>query len=215
MRPDLYKRPNKPAFVAVKERRAERRAADAEADALKAAHKRGDRAPLAVHKSTECHVTPPDVAARMVAYFGGGGDYLTLEPSAGTGNLISALFAAGQTQFELCAIEREASLWLALKQRFPSKIRGFNECFLGYAARAAGRIEYPRIIMNPPFSKARQHIEAARSLWGFGGHRSKVLIALVPATFEHPEAEELERLGPETFASAAVHSKIIRFHADA
>lgn len=36
------------------------------------------------------------------------------------------------------------------------------------------------------------------------------LVALVPVTFEHPEAEHLETLPPDTFSTARVHTKIIR-----
>ena len=36
------------------------------------------------------------------------------------------------------------------------------------------------------------------------------LVALVPVTFEYPEAEQLETLPPDTFSTARVHTKIIR-----
>lgn len=202
MKLDVYKRPDKPASVLIKDRRAPK------ADKAPTV---APRAPLVVDRATECHVTPPDVARRMVEYLDSCGDVMTLEPSAGTGNLIAALFEAGQSEYELCAIERHIELWRSLNLRFPARIRGFNECFLEYADRVRGRAEFPRVIMNPPFRHARKHIEAARSLWGFGGHHEKTIIALVPATFEHDDAETLEHLPSDTFATTKVHSKIIRF----
>lgn len=54
-------------------------------------------APVVVDRATECHVTPAGVAARMARYLGPTGDYLTLEPSAGTGALIKALLASGHS----------------------------------------------------------------------------------------------------------------------
>lgn len=70
---------------------------------------------------------------------------------------------------------------------------------------------YPRIIMNPPFSEVRKHIAAALTLLGRGGHEAHaVLVALVPTTFVHPNAETLEILPTDTFATAKVHTKIIR-----
>lgn len=219
MKPSVYKRPDKPAFVVVKDRRAEQDAAYAKAKELEAARKGG--APLMVSARTECHVTPPDIAARMVAYFGGCGDVMTLEPSAGTGNLVAALFGAGQSQFELCAVEQNADLWDAMQKRLVERfghhgVKGWRgRCFLEYAEEARGKIEFPRIIMNPPFSAVRKHMAAALSLWGFDGHAEKTIIALVPVTYEHDEAEELERLPPDTFGTAKVFTKIIRFHKEA
>lgn len=171
--------------------------------------------PIAVDRSTNCFVTPPDVAARMVEYLGGCGDILTLEPSAGTGNLVQALFDAGQSHYELTCIEQNTSLCTALNQRFSRegiKITGFRQCFLEYAERARGKIRFPHIIMNPPFARgaAKRHVEAALSLMGRGGHDESVLIALVPITYDHPAAETLEELEPGTFQNTQARTKIIR-----
>jgi hypothetical protein len=46
---------------------------------------------------------------------------------------------------------------------------------------------------------------------GRGGHAEPAtLVALVPITFQHDDAETLETLPPDTFATAKVHTKIIR-----
>jgi hypothetical protein len=72
-------------------------------------------------------------------------------------------------------------------------------------------VEFPRVIMNPPFSDVRKHVAAALSLMGRGGHAEPAtLVALVPITFQHDDAETLETLPPDTFATAKVHTKIIR-----
>lgn len=201
----VYRRPNKPARLVVT-RRDERRTVQ------------GALSPLAVPAvvevdcATECHVTPSGVAARMVEYLGPCGDYLTLEPSAGTGNLLEALFDSGHSRFEMVAVERHVGLCDVIRKRFAGDryLDPINRCFLEYAAEAAGRIEFPRIIMNPPFRQVRQHLAAALGLLGRGGHDVATLVALVPSAYEHGEAETLEHLGRDVFAAAAVSSKIIR-----
>lgn len=195
-RPAMYSRPAKPLTIPVRARR--------EAPALELAE-----APevIAVDRATECHVTPDLVARRMVEYLGPVGDYLTLEPSAGTGQLARALIAGGHSPQELTMIERHHALAAALRKIGPT----IHRCFLDYAEDVRGRAEFPRIVMNPPFRDVRKHIEATLSLLGRGGHMEPAtLVALVPVTFEHPEAEQLETLPPDTFSTTRVHTKIIR-----
>lgn len=200
IRPAIYSRPAKPLRVMVKSRE------DAAAPSAAAI-----AAPVIVDKATECHVTPSDVAARMVQYLGHAGDYLTLEPSAGTGQIARALLASGHSVAELVLVERHIGLAGALHSFGAAVI---NQCFLEYAAEARGKVEFPRIIMNPPFSDARKHIAAARALLGRGGHAAPaVLVALVPVTFPEDGAERLETLPDDTFATARVVTKIIRFYA--
>lgn len=196
MNPSLYTRPDKPMRIDVRRRR--------------------DSAPIAVtpaieivtvDRFTECHVTPPDVAARMVAYLGDMGDYLTLEPSAGTGNISRALIESGHSPRELVQVERHIRLSGSL-HKFGAVI---NRCFLEYADEVAGKVQFPRIIMNPPFSDVRKHIAAARGLMGQNGHASQaVLVALVPITFNADCMETLEILADDTFSTAKVRTKIIR-----
>lgn len=176
--------------------------------------KRGEFAPLAkietpeivaVDKFTECHVTPPDVAARMVRYLGPQGDYLTLEPSAGTGNLTRALLAAGCNAGCIVQVERH----IRLSQGLPDTGQIVNRCFLEYAGEIEGLAIFARCVMNPPFSDVRKHVAAALGLLQPGG----VLVALVPVTFRHDLAETLEELPADTFATAKVYTKIIRIEA--
>lgn len=199
MKASVYSRPPKPMVIPVRRRRDFEPLAKAQPVEV-----------LAVDKATECHVTPPDVARRMVQYLGPVGDYLTLEPSAGTGNLSRALLDAGHSQYELVQVERHISLSAGL-HRFGTVI---NRCFLEYAAEVRGRVEFPRVIMNPPFRDVRKHVAAAISLMGRGGHvEAPVLVALVPITFDRDDCETLETLPPDTFATAKVHTKIIRHFA--
>jgi len=64
--------------------------------------------------------------------------------------------------------------------------------------------------MNPPFKAIKKHINAALSLLGTDAHDTAVLVALVPVTFNHDEAETLEELPRDTFSTAQVSTKIIR-----
>lgn len=198
----LYRRPNKPKTMFVTRRREAPEMAFSEVPEI-----------VTVDKYTECHVTPLDVAERMVCYLGGTGDYLTLEPSGGTGNLLQALYDSGHSRNELVVVERHINLCSEIRKRFKDQqyIDPICECFLEYAENAKGKIEYPRIIMNPPFKKVRQHIKAALSLLGNGGHDCAVLIALVPITYQHDDMETLEELPRDTFSTAQVATKIIRF----
>ena len=195
-RPAIYSRPAKPLTVPVRVRREAPALAPVELPEV-----------IAVDRATECHVTPENVARRMVDYLGPVGDFLTLEPSAGTGQLARALIASGHSPQELTMIERHHALASSLRTIGPT----IHRCFLEYAGEVAGRAEFPRIIMNPPFREVRRHMAAALSLLGRGGHQEPAtLVALVPVTFEHPEAQLMETLPPDTFATARVYTKIIR-----
>lgn len=192
----VYTRPNKPLSIPVKSRGWHRQIKPVEVVE-----------PVIVDAATECHVTPLDVARRMVEYLGPQGDYLTLEPQAGTGQLVKALFEAGHSKHELLMIERHIKLANNLHGLGTVK----NTCFLEYAVEAKGKIEFPRIVMNPPFREVRKHMSAAISLMGKGGHQEPArLIALVPITYQHDEAEELEILPNDTFSTAKVNTKIIK-----
>ena len=196
-RPAMYTRPDKPMRIEVKKRE---EPAPIEARELPEV--------VTVDKATECHVTPEDVARRMVGYLGPVGDYFTLEPSAGTGQLVRALLASGHSPCELCAVERHVSLAAGLY-----RVEGINGAgivdadFLEWSEKA---LPFPRIIMNPPFSKVKQHMRAAISLLNAGAHDAATLVALVPVTWDHPDAEEMERLPDDTFPTARVYTKVLR-----
>lgn len=108
MKKSAYQRPNKPARKGVYKR-----------------ERVPDRAPfqapplLEVHRSTECHVTPTDVAARMVEYLEPECTDLICEPQAGTGNLIAALLDYGISIKNINAVEKNQELHQLLVRRFP------------------------------------------------------------------------------------------------
>ncbi|WP_310530751.1 methyltransferase type 11 [Novosphingobium sp.] len=192
MKPELYRMAKRPAFLPVKRREDFAPIEKTEAPEI-----------VAVDRFTECHVTPADVAARMVEYLDVSPSQCgqVLEPSAGTGNLSRALSTAGFGPSQIVQVERHIRLSQGLHD-FGSVA---NRCFLEYAAEMRGRAEFDRIIMNPPFSDVRKHVAAARDLLAPGG----VLVALVPVTFREGQ-ETLETLPPDTFANAKVYTKIIR-----
>lgn len=206
MNKNIYTRPDKPRTMAVTKRQQEAPAMELPAmpDIT------------AVDSFSECHVTPMAVARRMVDYLGDPGDYLTLEPEAGTGNLIQTLFESGHSCYELTVIERHIGLCSEIRKRFKGDqyIDPICQCFLEYADQAVGKIEFPRIIMNPPFKRVKQHIQAALSLLGPGGHNRAVLVALVPITYHHTDMIVLEELPRDTFSTVTVATKIILFEYD-
>lgn len=194
MRSDLYRRPDGGSRrVAVQDRRAR----EVEKCAISE-----PQAPISVDRATECHVTPPPVAARMVAALGAVSGRI-IEPSAGTGALVAALLESGVDAARIVMVERHIGLSNALARRFPA-IELRNADFLEEAQEFCGA--FAACVINPPFSVCKKHIEAAISVVQPGG----VIVALVPVTFSNPHAETLETLPPDTFAAARVNTKIIR-----
>lgn len=204
MNSNLYCRPDKPKRMVVKSR------------------KGGEVATLPplqtipeIHYSSECHVTPPEVAARMVEYLGSYPQKQTLEPSAGTGALVNALLEQGHSKQELVVVELNVELNGRLGASFGRDITHIRGCFLEWAGQVGARGQFAQIIMNPPFKNVKKHIAAALGLLGPGGHEYACLVALVPVAFSVPhsagyESEELETLGSDTFAHAKVNTKIVR-----
>ena len=110
----------------------------------------------------------------MVTYLDAEPDMQILEPSCGTGALISALLENGQDK--ITAIERSIELAQLTSDRYSLPVH--TGCFLEYAEQTTAR--FHRVIMNPPFKKVKLHMRAALSLLDTGGK----LIALVPITYK-------------------------------
>ncbi|MEW5249893.1 hypothetical protein [Microbulbifer discodermiae] len=162
--------------------------------------------PIAVDATTECHITPALVASRMAEYLDIPAGRI-LEPSAGTGALVAALLEKGHPAEQIVAIERHSSLKSALLRRLEGEpVEIICGDFLEYAKGA--RVNFSGVLMNPPFRKVRQHVDAALSLLYSGG----ALVALVPDTFQHDAAEEIETLPNDIFALAKVRTKIVRIN---
>lgn len=192
-RPPMYSRPSKPLFVPVPERDWRERTITAENLAQ----------PVTVDAATECHVTPAPIAERMAALLGDLNRVDVLEPSAGTGNLARAVLAAGANPARLVMVEMHCRLAAGLQAVGPVE----NCDFLQWAPGQVGARSFGAVIMNPPFSRVRPHMSAARSLLAPGG----VLVALVPVTYSAPGFEDLETLPPDTFGTTKVHTKLVRF----
>lgn len=208
MNPKNYTMPNPPRRARVSTRR------DTQAPEIEAPPE-----PVIVSKETHCFVTPPLVAASMVEYLEATPNMNTLEPSAGTGNLVKALLDSGHSRFNLTLIEKNRELfYMAIKTRAKDYVQtgfgnddlpGFCECFLEYEERARGKIVFDRILMNPPFNgrECRKHVAAARRLLKDEGF----IVALLPCTFPEDESTELlDELPDDTFAGIKVRTKILK-----
>lgn len=174
---------------------------------------------LEVASVTECHVTPPEVAALMADYLGlPRHGQKALDPQAGTGNLINALLESGYNYNQITAIERHCDLSEHCLNRFGKQVKTFNTCFLEYAennklnARYAGnnKLFYQRIITNPPFKNIKKHMNAALELLHCPNNLGASLVALVPLSYDHPEAYTLDELSSDTFQNTNVRTKIIQ-----
>jgi len=202
--PSIYKRPNKPKRVDVEPKRRAPERAQLVVPA----------APIIVDRVTECHVTPPHVAELMTDCLDPCEDHHVIEPSAGTGNLISALLDSGHPADRITAVERHLSLVDTLHTRFaehPLKnIHG--SCFLDYVEPENIQTEpvFQRAIVNPPFSKTKRHMQALINLLSQSPSLDWSLVALVPITYNHPDAELIEILPDDTFSLAKVNTKVIR-----
>lgn len=192
----MYSRPNKPNTMIVTKRRGAPVVAHFETPEI-----------LEIDSYTECHVTPSEVAERMIDYLDIGPGLSYCEPEAGTGQLLAALIDAIGDSDKITAIERHIQLSKHIEKRFNGVncLNVINTCFLEYCQENPGA-GFDRVVMNPPFKACKKHMKAAIDLLNPGG----VLVALVPVTFQHPEAEELERLSNDTFSCAAVWTKLIK-----
>lgn len=147
MNKSIYTRPNKPRLMMIPKR--------------ERVPERGPLivpAPLIVHASTECFVTPGPVIDLMLDYADIEDGQTILEPSAGTGAIANIL----RTQFPgspLDVFELAYTLQGLLKEQ-GYKLRGSD--FLETPAIPA----YDRILMNPPFRKLADidHVRKAYSL---------------------------------------------------
>lgn len=160
---------------------------------------------IEVDKFTECHVTPISVANRMVSYLGSIDDSNICEPEAGTGNIIQALLEHGYRAKQITAIERHYNLCNTIEKRFTGEnhIDPIQQCFLEFSQQTTKRFD--KIIMNPPFKKIIAHMKAAISILASGG----TIIALVPVSYNHENAELIEKLPSDTFPTVKVFTKII------
>jgi phospholipid N-methyltransferase len=190
----LYQRPDKPKTIPVNQRARDFALGTIEPPKL-----------LAVHASTECHVTPPKIGVNMADYLDLQKGKSLLEPQCGTGNLIQAALDY-ESDLIVTGVEKNVDIYRACQQRFKDKnISLVNECFFEFSKNCQTRFDY--ILTNPPFKNVKAHIESTLTLLAPDG----VLVALVPITFNHRDAEELETLARGDFNCSNVLTKLIRF----
>ena len=162
--------------------------------------------PLIVHRGTDCFVTPPEVAARIVGYANLESGQIVYDPEAGTGNILQAIIDT-EEQVELFGHELNYTLFESLVSRFEQQAITLTQGdFL-----AIEDISVDRFLMNPPYAKraAYKHIHHARSLLNSDG----LIIAVVPSTFDIDGMYTLETLPPDTFANTRISTKIIEIDA--
>jgi phospholipid N-methyltransferase len=194
MNPQVYRRPNKPAELAVKVRG-------------------GMIPPLTelpvtvpeVHNDTECHVTPEVYGDVMVSVLGDISGKRICEPEAGTGMLVHCLLKAGVMPVNIVAVELNTTLFQTLENRFHGQaVTLKNECFFGYAESCE---MFDSVVMNPPFRQVNRHIDAAIKVLRTEG----ILVALVPITFNRSGFDLVETLPGDVFAATKVNTKIVRY----
>lgn len=108
--------------------------------------------------------TPVDLARRLVELAEPRPGLRWLEPSAGTGRLLDAVFAV-DPEAEIEAVEINPHLVEHLRHRYPDALV-FSGDFIDY-----GDSTPDRIVMNPPFSNGMdvKHILRAYDLLAVGG----------------------------------------------
>ena len=207
----------------------------AETEAMRQSLKEG----IKVVSAPQLFPTPPELAARLVAAaFDGIGWGVQiaagmhdrcriLEPSAGTGNLIEALFKeyhaySSSTHFDLVAVELNNTLADGIRRRleFADAVGCINRevlagDFLGFNGELG---KFDRVIMNPPFSNGQdiKHIEHARGLLQPGG-RLVAICANGPRQRAQlmPIADDWQDLGPGAFleSGTGVNAALCIFNA--
>ena len=169
-------------------------------DAMRDALKNGG---VAVVVAPQLFPTPPDLARRMVELAEILPGERVLEPSAGTGAILSALDLSQFTEdpaHELVAVELNVNLANQLEKNFPIA-NVTNLDFLELQPHQIGR--FNTILMNPPFAKGAdiKHIRHAMQFLLPGG-RLVAICANGPRQNEQlkPLAESWEDLPEGTFA---------------
>jgi len=163
---------------------------------------------VAVVAAPQLFPTPAPLAARMVEMAEIEPGMRVLEPSAGTGRILSAVRAVAGSSIRT-AVEINSHLSGALRRLDPGAYV-FNTDFLQWAGGTAGT--YDRIVMNPPFENAQDiaHIQHALGMLKPGG----VLVALCangprqqaqlrPIVEQH--GGSWEELPADTFAAAGTN----------
>ncbi len=129
----------------------EQRARDKHIEEVRQAAKNG----VQVVVANELFVTPPELAERMVNEADIKPGNRVLEPSAGTGNLITAIYRNNNTNnITVQAVEINQGLADTMAKRFPTA-----KIYHGDFLELNGDLGlFEKIIMNPPFSADIEHV---------------------------------------------------------
>lgn len=166
------------------------------------------RAGVKVITAPQLFPTPPALAREVVARAGGLAGRRVLEPSAGTGNLVSAIInaATGADCVQVVAVEINPGLVQSLEALRARTVYARPENFDIRQADFLGCNgdlgKFDRVVMNPPFENGADilHIQHARHFLKPGG-RLVALCANGPRQREKlmPEASEWVDLPPGSF----------------
>lgn len=171
-----------------------------------AAMKETLRAGVQVVSAPQLFPTPADLAARMVELADIQPGDRVLEPSAGTGNLLTAVLECG-TGAELVAVEINFDLAKRLRAYGHNDVRTAD-----FLACNGDLGTFDRILMNPPFAQAQdiEHIEHALHMLKPGG-KLVAICANGPRQQERlkPIADEWHDLAPDTFAGTSVRAALL------
>ncbi|MGR2849129.1 class I SAM-dependent methyltransferase [Vibrio vulnificus] len=188
----VYKRSNKPTRVAIPSKTFDKIAIE------------GVETPLCIAKETECHVTPIEVAKRMVAYaieINNGTHGIWGDPQCGTGNILGAMIQAGCES--IIGVERNQSLYEYTFKKKAAHCSVIHDCFLQFANCHDDYFDV--IVKNPPFKKITSHMNSAIKTLKPNG----CIVALVPTSYTHHLSIELETLPSDTFLTTKISTKII------
>lgn len=117
---------------------------------------------VTTHKDIGFFPTPPALAAELVRMARVQSGHICIEPSAGTGNIVRALVAAGAMVF---AYERDLKMRQGLVREFPKVCSvGPEDDFMDLEISNVFMPEFDRAVLNPPFCKvgAGDHLDHAQ-----------------------------------------------------
>jgi predicted RNA methylase len=156
--------------------------------------------------------TPVELARALVADVHVRRGDVCLEPSAGTGRIVTALFEAGASRVHAFEIDERRSL--ALAEREGANLKSVLVTNVDFMSVAVLDPQPDRVVMNPPFCKVGlgnhlDHVQHAFEMLKPGGE----LISVLPISIKHRNDKrhaafrtwyeglggEVEDLSPEAF----------------
>lgn len=114
--------------------------------------------------------TPPELAKRVVELADIGAGEVVLEPSAGEGAIVNAIFDF-EPRAIVTAVELNPVAYRKLVHKGGGTFTAYNVDFLNRAALKLRPGDFDKVVMNPPFSHNQdiQHVKYALSLVRPGG----------------------------------------------